>query len=130
MLKIFKPGINTDVEEVRTLKAELVRKLDEVNLLKDELKKNIEITEKTFTVIKKFNFDDINYLSKIREIWESPEFRFHIYNTKQVIVNQIAQGDKEVALLCQGMLKGVDMLLDSTYKAAMACGQLEAGKNG
>ena len=129
MLKIFKSRTDTNTEEIRALKKELESKLGEVKVMKDELKRSIEISERTFTVIKKFNFDDINYLSRIREIWDSEEFRFHIYNTKQVIVNQLSQGDKETALLCQGMLKGIDLLLESTYKATMVCSQIESDKN-
>lgn len=130
MLKIFKSRANTNSEEIRSLKEELNSKIAETKQLIDDLRTKIHFAERTFTYVKPFDFDDISYLSKIREIYNSNEFRFHVSNTKNVIVNQITSGDKETALLCQGMLKGIDLLLDSTYKAAAVCDSLENDKNG
>lgn len=118
MLKIFKSRADTNSEEIRALKEELNSKLAETNLLMEDLKRKASIAERTFTVVKKYNFDDIKFLGKISEIALSPEFQFHAYNVRTLIINQLTQGTKEDSVSLQGMLKGIDLFIESTFKAA------------
>lgn len=71
-----------------------------------------------FTVLEAYDFSSDFFLSNLHEIAKNKAFLFHIHVLRTDCLNAIVNGDEKEAVARQGMLKGIDKVMQSLFNAS------------
>lgn len=113
---LFKDEYRKVVEKDREADTRIKRATELIN----NLNKKIDQVGISFVHIEPYDVNDIKFLSKLYEIINCNEFKFHFKTVKDNIVASIISGTEKDAVEAQGKLKGLNEFYSATYRAAQA----------